>query len=282
MNLRDIKYIATLMIVSVQLLFSQVELKPIADKAASILLTGKDSLKGIVIGIIKGEQKAVFSYGQLVKNNKDIKAGEMLFEIASITKNLTALLLAQSVSDGVIKYDDTAITIDKKNITWKQLATHTSGLPVNVNNSQDYITGSFEKFLEGCHLVSEPGSHFIYSTAGYSLLGKLLASKRGYKSYDVCLNEIVLKPLGFLSSVFDNAGINKDFYTGDTLLLKNRKKDFVFNPSGGLISTADDLLTLIRANLKPEEQPQFTNAIKMTQQTFKDIPTFPGSIAALG
>lgn len=262
----------------------QNNLKQIADKAADNLINGKNPLKGLIIGVIKGDKKEIFGYGELVKD-KSIKPEETLFDAASITKNFTALLLAQSVAEGLVKYEETALVVEGKNITWQQLATHTSGLPnlpANADHSTGYKKSDLEKFLKECKLDSEPGKKFSYSTAGYSVLGELIAAKRGYKSFDDCLKDNILKPMGFNSSSFNSAGINPACYTGDTLLLKKRKSDYVFNPSGGLICSSEDILRLISINLKPETYPKFTAAVKLTQQVIENVATFMGSTAALG
>ena len=284
MKSQKISFSLLFILICTQHLFPQTDIKTIAEKAALPLLTGKNPLKGVVIGIVIADKRRVFSYGNL-SNNREIKPDDMLFDVASVTKNFTALLLAQSVSEGLIKYDDTAASIDGKDITWQQLAAHTSGLPnmpADVDHSTEYRTADLEKFIKECHLASEPGKKFNYSTAGYSLLGKLIAQKRGYESYDDCLRNDILKPLGFNSSFFDPAKVKLECYTGNAQTLKIKKTDYVFNPSGGLISGPEDLLSLISINLKPETHPGFTNAIKMTQQVIEDVTTFPGSVAALG
>jgi len=264
--------------------YPQNSFKQIADKTASNLISGKNPLKGLVIGIIKLDKCELYAYGDLVKEN-DYNPKDIQFKAASITKNFTSLLLAKAVSEKLVNYDDEAITIDNKKVTWKDLVTHTSGLPAlpsDIDKSSSYSHEQFNNFIKGCSLASEPGKKFFYSTAGYSLLGKLIVEKLGYKSFDKCLNERILKPLGFVNSFFGDDNIKEEYYSGDPNKTKEQKKDYVFNPSGGLVSTPEDILSLIKINLYPERFPEFTESINLTQKTFETIPTLPGCCAALG
>lgn len=263
---------------------AQTNFKGTAEKAAAPLMSGKLPLKGVVIGIIKGNQKEVYSFGELI-TNRDANPGEILFETASITKNLTALLLARAVSEGGFKYDDITIKIDGNNITWKQLVTHTAGLPSmpnNIDKSTTYTLKEFNKFIEECRLDSKPGEKFSYSTAGYSLLGKLISEKEGYRDFGKFVEEKILKPAGMLSSIFEGSGADTTLYAASAARLKNKHSDYVLNPSGGMISSANDLLRFIEINLYPEKLPGFEKSLRMTQEIDEKINTFPGSVAALG
>jgi CubicO group peptidase (beta-lactamase class C family) len=264
--------------------YPQTGFKQIADKSSTSLITGKNPLKGLVIGLIKGEKYEIFTYGNVVKG-KDISPEEIQFKGASITKNLTALLLAKAAADKLISYDDTAVIIAGKKISWKDLVTHTAGLPAlppDIDKSSSYSREQFNRFIKECSLESEPGKKFFYSTAGYSLLGILIAEKLGYKSFDDCLTEKILKPLGFNSSFFGDEGLKEEYYSGDPAKTKELKKDYVFNPSGGIVSTPGDFINLIRMNLYPEKFPGFETSIKLTHTIFENTPTLPGCCAALG
>jgi serine-type D-Ala-D-Ala carboxypeptidase/endopeptidase len=94
---------------------------------------------GIVVGVIDANGRRVVSYGKLERDDKRPLDGDTLFEIGSITKVFTALLLADTAQRGEVKLDDpiakyvpTTAKIpqrDGKQITLVDLATHTSGLP---------------------------------------------------------------------------------------------------------------------------------------------------------
>lgn len=64
------------------------------------LLGGNKPVLGLVVGVVSGEKKEVYGYGETGLHPGDTPDGDTLFEIASVTKPLTALLLAQLVARG--------------------------------------------------------------------------------------------------------------------------------------------------------------------------------------
>jgi CubicO group peptidase (beta-lactamase class C family) len=133
------------------------------------------------------------------------------FEIGSMTKQFTALLVLQYVNEDKIKLDshlgdylpyyrkDTA-----SRITVRQLLDHTSGVP-NFISAPGFLEGPAsrtkftvrdfaEKYCSG-DLEFEPGTKFNYSNSGYFLLGAVLQQVSG-KSYEQILRERIFNPLG--------------------------------------------------------------------------------------
>ena len=135
---------------------------------------------GIVIGVIDAKGRRVVSYGSLEKGDKRPLDGDTLFEIGSITKVFTALLLADMVQRGEVKLDDpiskyvpTSAKIpqrDGKQITLVDLATHTSGLPRMPGNFTpkdpanpyiDYTEDQLYTFLSSYELPRDVGIKFV-------------------------------------------------------------------------------------------------------------------------
>jgi D-alanyl-D-alanine-carboxypeptidase/D-alanyl-D-alanine-endopeptidase len=94
---------------------------------------------GIVVGVIDANGRRVVSYGQLAKDDKRPLDGDTVFEIGSVTKVFTSLVMTDmarkgevSPSDPVSKYLPAGVKVPERNgrkITLADLATHTSGLP---------------------------------------------------------------------------------------------------------------------------------------------------------
>jgi len=143
----------------------------------------------------------------------DVKKGvkvtpDMIFRIASITKQFTAVAVLQLVQAGKVSLTD---PISKyvpefdtrgKTITIENLLTHTSGL-FNVTALDDFdsqITRDFKpievaNLIAGKPLEFEPGSQFKYSNTNYILLGMLIEKVTG-RTYAENLEKSIAKPLG--------------------------------------------------------------------------------------
>ena len=139
---------------------------------------------------------------------------DSFFEIGSITKTFTALLLADAVVRGELKLDDAveaALPYGLKlrdaqgaAIRWRDLATHRSGLPRLAPNMAparpadpyaDYGWESLELFLKTWTPEVARDSRYEYSNLGFGLLGQALALRAG-TGYAALLTRRVLEPLG--------------------------------------------------------------------------------------
>ena len=137
------------------------------------------------------------------------------FEIGSITKTMTAALLASLAGDGVLALDDgIGRWLDagpNGNITLEQLATHTSGLPRLAPNqpadeANPYRDFTAERAGEGLRTATRtPDAGHLYSNFGYQLLGLVLERASGQR-YQHLLTERLLRPLGMTRSGVGGAG----------------------------------------------------------------------------
>lgn len=257
------------------------DLKALADKSAAPLLQGTNALRGLVVGVVRGEASHVWGYGKAGKDGST-PDGETLFGVFSVTKPLTALLLAELSVEGKLKYDDVAMRFKDKSVTFRQLVTHTSGLPMVASGLRENSTAEFRRFLDEYSLNREPGSQFEYSTVGFGALGICLAEKYDAPSFEGCLQEKILTPLGMSSSVFELPKAEQWRFAGESVPPPQKDGPNPFNPSGGLISSANDLLRFLDANLKPQSCPKLAKAIAVTHQTCPEMRPFPGSIGGLG
>ncbi len=252
---------------------------------------GETRFPALVIGLWKEGKRHFFRFGDLESEGEP---ETVLFPVASLTKPVTALLLARSVVEGERELDGPAVLCEEmpslcprgRAITWRQLATHTAGFPMVVNNrddaSSDYDETRWQQFLDQLVLSAEPS--FSYSTVGFTLLGRSLAEEHG-KSYPEWATHQVLGPLGMKDACFEvgeeslgrlEAGHGRD---GKRLRSETITPRF-FAPSGGLVATAEDLLTFLEAHLRPTAEWQA--AVDLVLQPYAEIPSFPMSVAGLG
>src|SRR5476649_1739383 len=115
---------------------------PTDAQIRQILVDRIDTAKqgvAMVVGVIEPAGRRVVAYGSLAKGDPRPLNGDTIFEIGSITKVFTSLLLADAVqrhevalTDPVAKYLPATVTMPERSghaMTLQDLATHTSGLP---------------------------------------------------------------------------------------------------------------------------------------------------------
>lgn len=119
-------------------------------------LAGQEDGIGIVVGIIGPQGRRVISYGHPRQGNPRSLTGETVFEIGSVSKVFTALLLADMVgkgevalSDPVANYLPADVKVPQRNgtsITLLDLVTHTSGLPFMTDEMPVYNDPTTTKY----------------------------------------------------------------------------------------------------------------------------------------
>src|SRR5580704_17433633 len=170
---------------------------------------------GYVAGIADAGGHRVISVGASGAADDRALDGDSVFEIGSITKVFTALLMADMAQRGEVAFDDPVAKYlppegrphpyDKDGaITLLDLATHTSGLPRSPPNLEpkdpdnpyaDYTAARLYAFLSSYTSQFQPGTSFEYSNLGFGLLGHALALRAGCPYEDLLLDRICA-PLG--------------------------------------------------------------------------------------
>lgn len=230
-------------------------------------------LEGLSIGIIKGDQTATLHYGK-VNDRNQTPDDNTIYEIGSISKVFTGVLLADAIHRGKVNLDDAAqahAPPGAKFPAWEEtpirlidLATHTSGLPRLPDNMPfsdpanpyaDYTSKLALEFLAKHKLHRAPEAKGEYSNFGTSLLGYLLCQSSDLKYHDL-LTDRILKPLGMKSSgVQLSLDQQKRFAAANTALgVPAKPWDFADLPgAGGIRSTTRDMLVFAHANLGPPD-----------------------------
>ena len=195
------------------------------------------------------------------------------FEIGSITKTMTAALLASLVGDGVVALtDEIGRWLDggpNAGITLEQLATHTSGLPRLAPNQPTEETNPYRDFTaelaeEGLRAATRtPDARSVYSNFGYQLLGLVLERACGQRYQDL-LAERLLGPLGMTCSGIGGAGGGTRL-TGHAGGKPTGHWDFALPGLGGVEATVGDLARYLSACLAPPAGP-LGAAIRLCEQ----------------
>lgn len=225
----------------------------------------------LVVGVIDANGRRIVAYGSLAKNDPRPLNGDTVFEIGSITKVFTSLVLMDmvqqsevAVTDPVAKFLPASVKLperDGKQITLQDLATQRSGLPRMPTNFKpadpenpyvDYTPELLYAFLSGYRLPRDIGAQYEYSNLGVGLLGHALSLRAGM-SYEAMVQARVLRPLGMTSTgVVFTPEMKARLATGHAganfAPVANWDIDALAG-AGALRSSANDLLTFLAANL---------------------------------
>ena len=226
--------------------------------------------QGIVVGVLGPDGQRIVAGGTGAGAGFDRST---LFEIGSITKVFTALILADMVNRGEVSLDDPAANYlpaghrmperGGRQITLRDLSTHRSGLPRMPDGMRpmaelngpfaDYTEDRLLAFLDRYQLTRDIGSQWEYSNLGVGLLGYLLTRAAG-KDYETLLRERITGPLGLKDTLITlppaqaarlPAGF--DFY-----MQPANSWDFsVLTGAGSMRSSAADMLRFAAAVLDP-------------------------------
>jgi CubicO group peptidase (beta-lactamase class C family) len=250
---------------------------------------------GLSIGILKNGKNVYYGYGETEKGNGKLPNEHTIFEIGSITKTFTSILLANAVLQGGVKLDDPvskyfpdsipALTFEGTALTLKTLSNHTSAIPRmptnfhpsdNNNPYKDYNDQDMFSFYKSFRLSRKPGIQYEYSNLAGGTLGVIL-EKVYKKNYQDLFVETICTPLGMNDTrEFIRKNDSVRFAKGYNEEGKyNSQWDFeALAPAGAIRSTASDLLIYADANLGKgpvslEKAIQLTHVITFSDGTNK-------------
>jgi CubicO group peptidase (beta-lactamase class C family) len=185
---------------------------------------------------------------------------DMVFNLASVTKQFTAVGILQLVEQSKILLSDSLqkfipdFPSKGYTITIENLLTHTSGIRdyMQIDYANLYmerwdfkpkqLIDSFKNYA----LEFDPGTKFSYSNSGYYLLGYIIQKVSG-QSYQSYIQNHLLKPLGLSHTYFDSSSIiipnRVNGYRKEEDVFKNVDywSPTIEYAAGGLISNVDDL-----------------------------------------
>jgi len=219
---------------------------------------------GVVIGVVQHGARRIFAYGPVKE--------DAIFEIGSVSKTFTALMLAQMVEQGKVKLDEpvrellppgTVAKPEGAEITLLDLAMQHSGLPrlpdnLNAASLQDpyvnYHPSDMYQYLAR-HGVAKPAdASFNYSNLGLGLLGQALANRAG-TTYPELLRALVTAPLGLSDTTVKLSPEQEKRLAQGHNAQHQPVHPWNFDAltgAGAIRSTASDMLTYLEAQLHPD------------------------------
>jgi len=227
--------------------------------------------KSIIVGIIDVNGRKIIHSGIISDKNPKPPDENTLYEIRSITKSFTGLLLAEmslkkelNYNDPISKFLPKAVktpTRNGKEITLLNLAANRSGLPrepFNLdpqkldNRFEDYTIKKLYEYIATVELNRDIDSRWQYSNTGFGLLGLILSSVSN-KSYERLIKDRIAKPLAMNNTTISLSPEQKakvaPGYRENGKPAHPTLFTIAMQGTGALLSNVNDMLTFGAANL---------------------------------
>ncbi|WP_299117039.1 serine hydrolase [uncultured Winogradskyella sp.] len=246
----------------------------------------------ISMAYMEGDVVTNFNYGKTKLENGSNVNEHSVYEIGSISKVFTCIILADEVLKGNMSLDDPiskylskdfkAVKGNNREITLKDLATHTSGLPRMPSNFNpkdlenpfaDYTIKELYEFLNSYELTRDVGAQYEYSNLGMGLLGHILELSTG-KSYADLIKERITNPLGMKSTgivINDDMKSNLAYgYNAELKITKNWDLN-VLSGAGAIKSTSSDMVKFFNANVTKDDSDLYKAMALSHQIAYEDL-----------
>jgi CubicO group peptidase (beta-lactamase class C family) len=260
---------------------------------------------GLSVGVLKDGRTYTYNYGEVEKGRKGLPTQHTLYEIGSITKTFTGVLLARAAVEGRVKLDDDVrkyldgdypnLEFDGQPVRLVHLINHTSRLPfvmpdrpelfknpnpfelpkILTEIERKYTRDDFYRDLHAVKLDKAPGSDFKYSNAAAQLLGYIL--ERVYRTtYERLVAEKIARPLKMRETTLNPSAsqlkrLAKGHYEDGSVALPVTPQS---QAAGGLRSTVSDMLKYVAFHLKEDDE-----VIKLSHRpTWGDIKYYASGL----
>ncbi|MDE2661934.1 MAG: serine hydrolase [Gemmatimonadota bacterium] len=261
-----------------------------------------DGIGGITAAVFKGDQVLwAQGFGWADPANRVPAGVRTIYRTGSISKSVTAILMADLVEEGTVALDDAVVDhlpeaagfgdppAGMEPITLRQLASHTAGL-IREPELEGAAAGPIEDWgykilasIPHTRFYTMPGTQYQYSNIGYGVLGYALQRAAGTSFMDL-VEDRLFEPLGMRSSTFivgpdlwrrvavgfangADGEVNADFPA-----LEHEGRGYKV-PNGGVYATVGDLATFGAAVMGMTEYELLEPATRrdvMTVQTPED------------
>lgn len=229
----------------------------------------QSGVPGLVIAAVRDGERVVHGFGEVKKDTGKAPDGDTRIGVGSITKTFTGLSLATVVTDAKtanhLKLTDPAgpwldpkygklPERDGQPIRFVDLATHSSGLPRELEEFPDvekYSDESFKKTLASDPLLFNAGEGILYSNVGFDILAMTLAKANSISYYQLSAN--IRDNLGLKDTTYErpdpsNANVFQGYdWNGNPMdagpAIPNRAG------ASGLTTTPNDMIRYLEWNL---------------------------------
>jgi CubicO group peptidase (beta-lactamase class C family) len=195
-----------------------------------------------------------------------VNPDQTLFQLASVSKAVTAFGVMKLVEENKIGLDEPAMRYLKRwqfpgsenyrdKVTVRHLLTHTAGLydgarfgVVEPNEKMPTLEESMNAAAPGeLKIIAEPGTAFIYGNGNSAVLQMLIEDVTG-KPFADYMKETVLQPLGMTESSFDAESVAQNIAPDfDSSLKVHPRRRYTATGAVALYATATDVARFARA-----------------------------------
>jgi CubicO group peptidase (beta-lactamase class C family) len=197
------------------LIADEPDLKAIVTEAAEPVVGEK--LVGLSVALVWRDRQETFHFGRVHVDRDARPTDETVYEIGSLTKPMTGILLAEAAARGELKLDDPVAKFfakpvlvpseGRRPIQLVDIVTHRSGLPRlppltfadPENPYKDFSADDLVAYLQRFSPQEAPDQEYRYSNLGFGILGQVLERATG-KSYGALIDERLFTPLGMKQS----------------------------------------------------------------------------------
>ena len=241
----------------------------------------------VAVGLIR-DGRIIYAngLGTLSRDSDQPVTAESIFQIASVSKMFTGILVSKFIEEGKLDLNENITTYlngvlterSKKEfsgITLAHLMQHKAGIPnygcsVYLKSKENgffwekgYTEKELTEDINKMELDFEPGSDFSYSNSGYAIAGYILEQVSG-KSYGELIETYITNPYEMQNTVADLSDEQEKRvttpYPPDNPQNATRHSNWgKATPASGLFSTVDDLLKLMLKQLEAYRQHEKTN-----------------------
>ncbi len=246
---------------------------------------------GLSIGIINGDKTEMYFYGSTNKKAAQLPDAETMYEIGSVTKTFTGIILARAINEGKIKADDDIrkyMPGEYPNLQYKgspikivNLANHTSRLPripgdldkqphYNVQDPyKNYSRDMMYDYLKTVTIDTLPGTICEYSNLGMALLGVILEDVY-HRPLEELVKKYITGPAKMTDTKFELTDNEKARMATGYFSEGGEARNWnlaAFNACGGLKSDLADMMKYAAVNMQESNED-----IRLShRQTYTDI-----------
>jgi serine-type D-Ala-D-Ala carboxypeptidase/endopeptidase len=251
------------------------QLDSAVDRSAKLYLS-KTGRVGISIGVIYHQHQYRYNYGQTAPQSGELARPNSIYEIGSITKTFTGLLVAHAIGEGKMKLDEdirkylpgTFPTLHYpagEPVRVGYLLSHTAMFPNSFTSGEISVPMTKAYFLDHLQQIkldSLKTLKYAYSNVGYQLLGYAL--EHIYQvDYETLIKRYITAPLRMTNTFVNHTPVkNTSILNGYTASGEKAQPVPAFFPgAGGLHSCIDDMLKYADYQLAEKDA-----AVKLTHR----------------